>query len=587
MRKNKTYHRKKTVLLWVLCMGMMVGLAGRLVYLCVFRSVYYSEKADDLHERERGIKAARGRILDANGEVLAANRTVCTISVIHSQIEEPEAVIAMLVKELGISEETARKRVEKRSSIERVKTNVDKKTGDTIRSYGYAGVKVDEDFKRYYPKGKLASRVIGFTGGDNQGIIGLEVEYEEILKGINGKILTTTDARGIEQNGIGESRQEPVAGRDLKVSLDVNIQAYCQQAAEKAMAEKQADSVSILLMNPQNGEIYACVNVPEFDLNDPFTLQQDTTGLSEKEIQDLLNQMWRNACINDTYEPGSTFKIITMSAGLSEGVVSPNDSFFCPGYKIVEDRRIHCHKRTGHGAENFVQGAQNSCNPVFIEVGLRLGVEKFCDYFRNFGLMEKTGIDLPGEASTIMHKEENIGEVELATMAFGQSFQITPIRLAATVSALVNGGKMVTPHVATDVLDEEGNVVKHLNFRKKKGVRFGRNFQDGARNSGKRRFRRVWKECVPRGIFHRRKDGNFADTSAERQPLYFLIPRLHPGGASDGAGALHYPQSAGRLLRRNDLRAGDPRYLFQCTSVSRYWTQFSGNLRIVSFAALI
>ena len=470
MRKNKTYHRKKTVLLWVLCMGMMVGLAGRLVYLCVFRSVYYSEKADDLHERERGIKAARGRILDANGEVLAANRTVCTISVIHSQIEEPEAVIAMLVKELGISEETARKRVEKRSSIERVKTNVDKETGDTIRSYGYAGVKVDEDFKRYYPKGKLASRVIGFTGGDNQGIIGLEVEYEEILKGINGKILTTTDARGIEQNGIGESRQEPVAGRDLKVSLDVNIQAYCQQAAEKAMAEKQADSVSILLMNPQNGEIYACVNVPEFDLNDPFTLQQDTTGLSEKEIQDLLNQMWRNACINDTYEPGSTFKIITMSAGLSEGVVSPNDSFFCPGYKIVEDRRIHCHKRTGHGAENFVQGAQNSCNPVFIEVGLRLGVEKFCDYFRNFGLMEKTGIDLPGEASTIMHKEENIGEVELATMAFGQSFQITPIRLAATVSALVNGGKMVTPHVATDVLDEEGNVVKHLNFPEKEGV---------------------------------------------------------------------------------------------------------------------
>lgn len=470
MRKNKTYHRKKTVLLWVLCMGMLVGLAGRLVYLCVFRSVYYSEKADDLHERERGIKAARGRILDANGEVLAANRTVCTISVIHSQIEEPEAVIAMLVKELGISEETARKRVEKRSSIERVKTNVDKKTGDTIRSYGYAGVKVDEDFKRYYPKGKLASRVIGFTGGDNQGIIGLEVEYEEILKGINGKILTTTDARGIEQNGIGESRQEPVAGRDLKVSLDVNIQAYCQQAAEKAMAEKQADSVSILLMNPQNGEIYACVNVPEFDLNDPFTLQQDTTGLSEKEIQDLLNQMWRNACINDTYEPGSTFKIITMSAGLSEGVVSPNDSFFCPGYKIVEDRRIHCHKRTGHGAENFVQGAQNSCNPVFIEVGLRLGVEKFCDYFRNFGLMEKTGIDLPGEASTIMHKEENIGEVELATMAFGQSFQITPIRLAATVSALVNGGKMVTPHVATDVLDEEGNVVKHLKFPEKKGV---------------------------------------------------------------------------------------------------------------------
>lgn len=515
MRKNKTYHRKKTVLLWVLCMGMMVGLAGRLVYLCVFRSVYYSEKADDLHERERGIKAARGRILDANGEVLAANRTVCTISVIHSQIEEPEAVIAMLVKELGISEETARKRVEKRSSIERVKTNVDKKTGDTIRSYGYAGVKVDEDFKRYYPKGKLASRVIGFTGGDNQGIIGLEVEYEEILKGINGKILTTTDARGIEQNGIGESRQEPVAGRDLKVSLDVNIQAYCQQAAEKAMAEKQADSVSILLMNPQNGEIYACVNVPEFDLNDPFTLQQDTTGLSEKEIQDLLNQMWRNACINDTYEPGSTFKIITMSAGLSEGVVSPNDSFFCPGYKIVEDRRIHCHKRTGHGAENFVQGAQNSCNPVFIEVGLRLGVEKFCDYFRNFGLMEKTGIDLPGEASTIMHKEENIGEVELATMAFGQSFQITPIRLAATVSALVNGGKMVTPHVATDVLDEEGNVVKHLKFPEKKG--FFRKKLPG-------RCAKFWKASFQKGLERMRTSRDIP--SAERRQ-----PRRHFRGA--------------------------------------------------------
>lgn len=470
MRKNKTYHRKKTVLLWALCMGMMIGLAGRLVYLCVFRSVYYSEKADDLHERERDIKAARGRILDVNGEVLAANRTVCTISVIHSQIEEPQRVIEMLARELGITEEAARKRVEKRSSIERVRTNVDKETGDRIRSYGYKGVKVDEDFKRYYPKGKLASRVIGFTGGDNQGIIGLEVEYEEILKGINGKILTTTDARGIEQNGMGERRQEPVAGRDLRISLDANIQVYCQQAAEKAMEEKQADSVSILLMNPQNGEIYACVNVPEFDLNDPFTLQEDTTGLTEKEIQDLQNQMWRNACINDTYEPGSTFKIITMAAGLSEGVVAPSDSFFCPSYKIVEDRRIHCHKRTGHGAETFVQGAQNSCNPVFIEVGLRLGVEKFYDFFCKFGLMEKTGIDLPGEASTIMHKEENIGEVELATMAFGQSFQITPIRLAATVSALVNGGKMVTPHIASDVLDEKGNVVKHLEFAEKEGI---------------------------------------------------------------------------------------------------------------------
>ena len=470
MRKNKTYHRKKTVLLWVLCMGMMVGLAGRLVYLCVFRSVYYSEKADDLHERERGIKAARGRILDANGEVLAANRTVCTISVIHSQIEEPEAVIAMLVKELGISEETARKRVEKRSSIERVKTNVDKKTGDTIRSYGYAGVKVDEDFKRYYPKGKLASRVIGFTGGDNQGIIGLEVEYEEILKGINGKILTTTDARGIEQNGIGESRQEPVAGRDLKVSLDVNIQAYCQQAAEKAMAEKQADSVSILLMNPQNGEIYACVNVPEFDLNDPFTLNTEETAAEGEKKQDLLNRMWRNPCLNDTYEPGSTFKIITMAAGLEEGVVSTEDRFFCPGYKVVEDRRIHCAKRTGHGAQSFVEGAQNSCNPVFIEVGLRLGADRYYKYFKQFGLLKKTGIDLPGEAGTIMHNPKNMGEVELATVSFGQSFQITPIQLATTVSGIINGGNRITPHFGISVESADGTKVRTLEYPVERGI---------------------------------------------------------------------------------------------------------------------
>ena len=471
MRKNKTYHRKKTVLLWVLCMGMMVGLAGRLVYLCVFRSVYYSEKADDLHERERGIKAARGRILDANGEVLAANRTVCTISVIHSQIEEPEAVIAMLVKELGISEETARKRVEKRSSIERVKTNVDKKTGDTIRSYGYAGVKVDEDFKRYYPKGKLASRVIGFTGGDNQGIIGLEVEYEEILKGINGKILTTTDARGIEQNGIGESRQEPVAGRDLKVSLDVNIQAYCQQAAEKAMAEKQADSVSILLMNPQNGEIYAMVNVPEFNLNEPYRLNDKTEDqMTDEERQNRLNQMWRNRCINDTYEPGSTFKIITSAACLEEGVVSLDDTFSCPGYRIVEDRKIRCHKVGGHGTETFVQGIENSCNPVFMDIGLRLGSERFCDYFEQFGLMSLTNIDLPGEAGTIMHKREDIKAVELATMTFGQSFQITPIQMAVTVSSMVNGGRRVTPHLGVSVLDKKGKTVKTFKYGEKEGI---------------------------------------------------------------------------------------------------------------------
>ena len=465
MRKNKTYHRKKAVLLWVLCMGMMVGLAGRLVYLCVFRSVYYSEKADDLHERERGIKAARGRILDANGEVLAANRTVCTISVIHSQIEEPEAVIAMLVKELGISEETARKRVEKRSSIERVKTNVDKKKGDTIRSYGYAGVKVDEDFKRYYPKGKLASRVIGFTGGDNQGIIGLEVKYEKILKGMDGQILTMTDARGVELADEGEGRKEPVAGKNLVLSLDVNLQEYAQQAAYKALEEKQADSVSIILMHPKTGEILAMVNVPEFDLNDPFTLPQGMEGMSEKEIQDARNRMWRNGCINDTYEPGSTFKIITASAALEEGVVKTTDTFNCPGFRIVDDRRIRCHKTTGHGSETFVQGVMNSCNPVFIDVGQRLGTDSFYKYFQQFGLMEKTGIDLPGEAGTIMHQKKDIGAVELATISFGQSFQITPIRLAATVCSLINGGHLITPHFGVEVREEDGTLLGSFSYQ--------------------------------------------------------------------------------------------------------------------------
>lgn len=472
MRKNKTYNKKKIVIIFFLCALMLAGLAGRLVYLMIFRSEYYSEKADDLHEREREIKAARGRILDTNGTVLAANRTVCTISVIHSQIEEPEAVISMLSEELEMEQEEIRKKVEKYSSIERIRTNVDKETGDRIRNYGYRGVKVDEDFKRYYPYEELASKVLGFTGSDNQGIIGLEVQYDEVLQGIDGKILTTTDARGIELDGIGESRVEPVAGYDLKISLDANIQQYCQQAAEKAMEEKQADGVSILLMNPQNGEIYACVNVPEFNLNDPFTLGygSDGEGLTEEELQDRRNQMWRNACINDTYEPGSTFKIITMSAGLEEGVVSPSDTFSCPGYKIVEDRRIHCHKRTGHGAETFVQAAQNSCNPVFIEVGLRLGVTDFCNYFRRFGLMEKTGIDLPGEASTIMHEEENIGLVELATMSFGQSFQITPVQLAATVSSLINGGKRVTPHFGVQVQDNDGNIVETLEYETKEGI---------------------------------------------------------------------------------------------------------------------
>lgn len=472
MKKNRTYHKKKTVIVFGVFVCMLLGLAGRMFYLMVIRSDYYSEKAQELHERERDIKAARGKILDCNGEVLADNKAVCTISVIHSQITEPEKVIAMLVKELGISEEIARKRVETVSSIERIETNVEKSVGDKIRSYGLDGVKVDEDYKRDYPYEELASKVLGFTGGDNQGIVGLEVKYEDVLKGIDGKILTTTDARGVELSELGESRIEPVEGYNLQTSLDKNIQMYAQQAALKVMEEKEAQGVSILLMNPQNGEIYANVNVPEYNLNDPFTLNtdQDTSQMTEEEFQDACNQMWRNPTINDTYEPGSTFKIITMAAGLSQDVVDLDDQFSCPGYKIVEDRRIHCHKRTGHGAENFVEGAMNSCNPVFIEVGLRLGAETYYHYFEKFGLMEKTGIDLPGEAGTIMHKKEDIGQVELATISFGQSFQITPIQLATTVSSIVNGGKRVTPHFGVRVTDNDGNLIEELSYETQGGI---------------------------------------------------------------------------------------------------------------------
>lgn len=472
MKKNKTFHKKKVWIVFFCCGAMLLGLLGRLIYLMGFRSDYYYEKAQDLHERERDIKAERGEILDATGKVLAANKTVCTISVIHSQIEEPEKVISILSKELDMEEEEVRKRVEKVSSIERIKTNVDKEVGDAIRDYGLEGVKVDEDYKRYYPYGSLASKVLGFTGGDNQGIIGLEVKYEETLKGVSGKILTTTDARGVEIDEIGESRIDPVPGDNLQISLDISIQEFAEQAAKKVMEEKQAERVSILLMNPQNGEIYACVNVPEFDLNDPFTLniQMDTSSMSQEEKQDLLNQMWRNPCLNDTYEPGSTFKIITMSAGLEEGVVSLEDQFFCPGYKVVDDRRIHCAKRTGHGAQTFVEGAQNSCNPVFIEVGLRLGVKNYYKYFRQFGLLKKTGIDLPGEAGTIMHKEENMGNVELATVSFGQSFQITPIQLAATVSALINGGNRITPHFGVNIQSPDGSYVKKIEYPVETGI---------------------------------------------------------------------------------------------------------------------
>ena len=472
MKKAMTFHRKKIWLVFLICAVMMLGMIGRLVYLMGFQSDYYYQKAQDLHERERDIKAARGQILDVQGRVLADNKTVCTISVIHSQIKEPEKVIQILSKELDMDTETVRKRVEKVSSIERIKTNVEKSVGDTIRDYGLEGVKVDEDYKRYYPYGSLASKVLGFTGGDNQGIIGLEVKYEEVLKGENGKILTTTDARGVEIDQIGESRKDPVPGENLKISLDIDIQQYAQQAALKVMEEKQATRVSILLMNPQNGEIYACVNVPEFDLNDPFTLNTDvdTTGMTQQEKQDLLNQMWRNPCLNDTYEPGSTFKIITMSAGLEAGVVSVNDRVYCPGYKVVDDRRIHCARRTGHGSQNFVEGAQNSCNPVFIEVGLRLGVENYYHYFEQFGLKKKTGVDLPGEAGTIMHKMENMGNVELATVAFGQSFQITPIQLATTVSSLINGGRRITPHFGVSVLSADGLSGRKLEYPVEEGI---------------------------------------------------------------------------------------------------------------------
>ena len=470
MIRTMVYHRKKIWVVFLICIMLLLGLVGRLWYLMNVRAEYYSKKAEDLHERERDIKAARGKILDIRGNILADNRTVCTVSVIHSQIKDPEKVIRVLSGALSVKEEEIRKKVEKISSIERIQTNVEKSIGDRIREYDLEGVKVDEDYRRYYPYGSLASKVLGFTGGDNQGIIGLEVKYDEILKGEPGKILTVTDARGVEIDGTGERRKEPVSGNTLRTSLDVNIQEYVQQAAGKVMEEKQADKVAILLMNPQNGEILAMVNVPEFDLNEPFTLNQDQTAAEGEKKQDLLNRMWRNPCLNDTYEPGSTFKIITMAAGLEEGVVSTEDRFFCPGYKVVEDRRIHCAKRTGHGAQSFVEGAQNSCNPVFIEVGLRLGADRYYKYFKQFGLLKKTGIDLPGEAGTIMHNPKNMGEVEIATVSFGQSFQITPIQLATTVSGIINGGNRITPHFGISVESADGTKVRTLEYPVERGI---------------------------------------------------------------------------------------------------------------------
>ncbi len=457
--QHKTYHRSKTVTALFLCLIAFAGLMGRLAYLMIFQSEYYTMKAKELHERERSIKAARGRIIDANGKILADNKTVCTISVIHNQITDQEEVIAMLCKELGLSEEYVRKRVKKYSSIEKIKSNVDKSIGDAIRAYDLAGVKVDEDYKRYYPYDSLASKVLGFTGGDNQGIIGLEVIYEEYLQGEAGTILTVTDAKGVEVAEAGEERVEPIDGQDLYISLDMNIQSYATQLALQTMETKEAKSVSILVMNPQNGEILAMANVPEFNLNDPYALPEtvDADTISEEEKQNLLNGIWRNGCINDTYEPGSTFKIITAAAGLESGEVKPTDTFSCPGYIMVEDRKIRCHKVGGHGAEDFVQGTMNSCNPVFITVGMRIGVERYYNYFKQFGLLDRTGIDLPGEAGTIMHNVENIGPVELATISFGQSFQITPIQLAVTASSIINGGRRVTPHFAVRAADSDGS----------------------------------------------------------------------------------------------------------------------------------
>lgn len=482
-QQNRFFHRKKIMTIFFICALVLIGLFMRLLYLMVWRADYYEEAATRLHERERSIKAARGRILDRNGVVLADNKTVCTVSVIHNQITEPEKVIAMLVKELGISETEARKRVEKYSSMERVKSNVDKSIGDRIREYDLAGVKVDEDYKRYYPYGDLASKVLGFTGGDNQGIIGLEVIYEETLQGEPGMILTVTDAKGIEIDTAGERRVEPVPGWDLRISIDRNIQEYAAQLAEQACATKEADSVYIIAMDPRNGEILAMVNYPEFDLNDPYTLPEltewkedgsiavvDSSTLTAEQKQEKLNAMWRNGCINDTYEPGSTFKIITAAAGLEERVVTTESTFSCPGFIIVDDRKIRCHKIGGHGTQTFVQCMQNSCNPALISVGLRLGVDNYYKYFEQFGLKKRTGIDLPGEAATIMHKKEDMGNVELATVAFGQSFQITAIQLLTTASSIINGGNRITPHLGMETLNRDGEVEQVFTYPVETGI---------------------------------------------------------------------------------------------------------------------
>ena len=464
----RTYQRRKIVLTLAIMIGMFGFLTIRIGYLMIQRSAYYNERADALHERERTIKAERGIIYDRNGTELVMNEPVCTISVIHNQITDPETVIRVLSDVLEMDDETIRKRVEKVSSIEKIRSNVSKETGEQIREYKLDGVMVDEDYTRYYPWKQIASKVLGFTGGENQGIIGLEVKYDEYLQGENGQILTVTDVRGLEVENSSEVRVDPIRGENLHTSLDMNIQAYVTQIAERVLEQKEAQSVSVILMNPKNGEIYALVNVPEFDLNEPFVL--NTNSGVQNPTQDELNQMWRNSCLNDSYEPGSTFKIITAVSGLENGKVSLTDGFSCPGYRVVADRKIRCHKTGGHGSVSFTEGFMNSCNPVFMDIGARIGIDTLYESFKDLGLFEKTGIDLPGEASSIMHKMENVGAVELATISFGQSFQITPLQLLRAVSSVVNGGTLVTPHVGLYTTDGDGNKIREFEYPVRQGV---------------------------------------------------------------------------------------------------------------------
>lgn len=469
--KVRTKQRKMMLIYVCIIYIMMLGVFGKLVYIMVVKGEYYSQKALDVQERERRIKAARGKILDRNNNVIASNKTVCTVSVIHRQIRDTDAVIKMLCEELDLEEKEVRKKVEKVSVREKIKSNVDKEIGDKIRSYDFDGVKVDEDYKRYYPYSSMASKVLGFTGADNQGIVGLEVKYDKYLQGKDGLILTPTDSRGIELDTALEERAEPVPGYNLVTGIDINIQKYCEQIAYNALGAKQANYVSVIVMNPRNGEIMAMVNAPEFDLNNPYSLTEEfSNDTSGKSKQDLLNNMWRNQCINDTYEPGSTFKIVTATAALSENLVSLDSTFNCPGFVVVDDRRIRCHKTTGHGSQDFVHGTMNSCNPVFVNVGLRVGVKKFYNYMDKLGLLKTTGIDLPGEAGTIIHKQKNVGNVELATMSFGQSFQITPVQFLTAASAIVNGGNLVTPHFGVEIRNENNETVKKLKYNEKKNV---------------------------------------------------------------------------------------------------------------------